>query len=153
MFFSFIISLFIAFSLHAQENQNSSEDLLIQEAVKCYKNAYCPYSHYSVSSALITKEGKIFRGVNVENASYSPTICAERSAVVSAVSAGFRDFQTIVVISRDGKATPCGVCRQVLNEFNPNIRIITADPKGHKTGEYFLDTIFPEAFGPKNLEN
>ena len=96
--------------------------LLMEEALKAREASYSPYSHYRVGAALLTKSGKVFRGCNIENASYSPTNCAERTAVFKAVSEGEREFTAIAVVGgpEDGElnnAYPCGVCRQVLFEF------------------------------------
>ena len=100
---------------------------LVKNALSARKNSYSPYSKYKVGSAIKCPDGKIYSGTNVENASYGMTICAERSAIFSAVSEGKREFDSIVVITKDGKGFPCGGCRQVLNEFNPNMQVILAD--------------------------
>ena len=88
--------------------------------------AYAPYSNYKVAAALLTADGKIFTGVNVENAAFGLTICAERAALFSAVSAGYRSFSHLVVLSQDSDNLPfpCGACRQVLREFSPDLKII-----------------------------
>ena len=99
---------------------------LMQEAEKVRQNSYSPYSKYSVGAALLTKERKIFTGTNVENASYGATICAERAAVLKAVSEGYKDFEAILLYSNSG-GVPCGMCLQVLAEFNPEIIIITTN--------------------------
>jgi len=97
--------------------------MLIEEALKAREASYSPYSHYRVGAALLTKSGRVYRGCNIENASYSPTNCAERTAVFKAVSEGEREFAAIAVVGgpEDGEmnyAYPCGVCRQVLFEFS-----------------------------------
>lgn len=94
---------------------------LIQEAVEAKEMAYVPYSHFRVGAALLTKTGKVYRGCNIENAAYSPTNCAERTAFFKAVSEGEREFEAIVVNGdADDYLFPCGVCRQVMMEFcNP----------------------------------
>ena len=86
--------------------------------------AYAPYSNFAVGAALRTADGTVFKGVNVENASFGLTICAERSAVVAAVSAGAREFEAIAVHGGGSSVPPCGSCRQVLAEFAPNLRVI-----------------------------
>ena len=102
---------------------------LIKVANQVRSNAYAPYSNYPVGAALLTKSGKIFTGVNVENAAYPDSICAERSAIFSAVSAGEREFDAIAVVTRNG-GTPCGSCRQVLSEFGLDIEVVLADQGG-----------------------
>lgn len=94
---------------------------LIHAAIKALGNAYSPYSNYKVGAALLTPEGKIFTGCNVENGSYGASNCAERTAVFKAVSEGEHSFSAIAIASEDGEAVPfpCGICRQVLSEFCP----------------------------------
>lgn len=99
---------------------------LMQEAKKVRANSYSPYSNYSVGAALLTKEGKIFTGTNVENASYGASICAERAAVLKAVSEGYKNFEAILLYSNSG-GVPCGMCLQVLAEFNPEMSIISTN--------------------------
>lgn len=111
---------------------------LIREAQLAMQFAYTPYSGFCVGAALLTKSGKVYRGCNVENASYSPTICAERTAFFKAVSEGEREFEAIAIVGGTGGALtefcpPCGVCRQVMCEFcNDDFRIVL----GRKDGEY-----------------
>ena len=101
---------------------------LIQEAYKAVKYTYSPYSHFGVGAALLTNDGKIYHGANIENASYGATICAERTAVVKAVSSGHKNFKAIAIVTNDHKSIPypCGMCRQVLSEFAPDILVIVA---------------------------
>src|SRR3954452_18888106 len=100
---------------------NAAErDELIRSALDAQKRAYCPFSNFPVGAALRTASGRIFQGVNVENVSFGLTICAERVAAGAAVAAGEREFTAIAVVSRGG-VSPCGACRQVLAEFNPNL--------------------------------
>src|SRR5688572_18475653 len=101
-------------------------DVLIQAALDAQQRAFCPYSNFPVGAALRTASGLIFQGVNVENASFGLTICAERVAASAAVAAGEREFAQIVVVSRTG-VSPCGACRQFLAEFNPHLPIIMVD--------------------------
>jgi cytidine deaminase len=94
------------------------ENILIQKAIEAMENSYSPYSNFPVGAALLTEEGEVFTGTNVENASIGLTICAERSAIVSAVSKGRRDFRAIAITSkRDEPTPPCGMCRQFMAEF------------------------------------
>nr|BAL58013.1 cytidine deaminase [uncultured Chloroflexota bacterium] len=124
---------------------------LIKQAIEARKNAYAPYSHYKVGAALLTRSGKIYRGCNIENAAYTPSVCAERTAVFKAVSEGETEFVAIAVVTADGGA-PCGVCRQVLREFAPHLTIIMADLEGrHQV--LTLSDLLPHSFGPENLQN
>ena len=127
---------------------------LIKMAIESQENSYSPYSNFKVGSALLTKSGKIFKGCNVENAAYGPSNCAERTAIFSAVANGERDFEKIAIICGNGDefGAPCGVCRQVIYEFNPEMEVILAK----KNGEYKIYKAYellPEAFGPKNIQN
>ena len=130
---------------------------LIDTAIEQLKFSYTPYSNFKVGAALLTKSGKIYTGCNIENASYTPTNCAERTAFFKAVSEGVRDFQAICIVGgKDGKLTeytaPCGVCRQVMLEFcNPKIfQIILAVDK-ERYEIYTLEELMPLGFGPLNL--
>ena len=130
---------------------------LINTAIEQLKFSYTPYSNFKVGAALLTKSGKIYTGCNIENASYTPTNCAERTAFFKAVSEGVRDFQAICIVGgKDGKLTeytaPCGVCRQVMMEFcNPKtFQIILAVDK-ERYEIYTLEELMPLGFGPLNL--
>lgn len=130
---------------------------LIDTAIEQLKFSYTPYSNFKVGAALLTKSGKIYTGCNIENASYTPTNCAERTAFFKAVSKGVRDFQAICIVGgKDGKLTeytaPCGVCRQVMMEFcNPKtFQIILAVDK-ERYEIYTLEELMPLGFGPLNL--
>ena len=123
---------------------------LIQTAIEARKWAYAPYSNYPVGAALLTESGHIYDGVNVENAAYPTTICAERVAVFKAVSEGERDFQAIAVVTENG-GSPCGSCRQVLAEFGLEITVIIADTAGNLIEELTLSDLLPQAFTPKDL--
>jgi cytidine deaminase len=101
-------------------------DELIRAALDAQKRAFCPYSNFPVGAALRTASGRIYQGVNIENASFGLTICAERVAAAAAVAAGERDFAEIAVVTRGG-VTPCGACRQFLAEFNPSLPIVMID--------------------------
>lgn len=109
------------------------------------ENAYAPYSGFRVGAALLTRSGKVYTGVNVENASYGATLCAERGAVAKAVSEGEREFQAIAIASSEGEAMPCGICRQVLMEFAPDLRVITGKDEEHLES-YSLQELLPGAF-------
>ena len=124
---------------------------LIQTAIEARKWAYTPYSNYPVGAALLTASGRIYDGVNVENAAYPTTICAERVAVFKAVSEGERDFQAIAVVTENG-GSPCGSCRQVLAEFGLEITVIIADTAGSLIDELTLADLLPQAFTPKDMK-
>ena len=131
---------------------------LIQEAIAAMQYSYSPYSHFCVGAALLTKSGKIYRGCNIENAAYTPTNCAERTAFFKAVSEGELEFDAICIVGgKDGKpeeyAPPCGFCRQVMMEFcDPEtFKIILATDEIHYT-ELTLKELLPLGFGPGNLE-
>jgi cytidine deaminase len=123
---------------------------LIQKANQVRSRAYAPYSNYQVGAALLTKKGQIFTGVNVENAAYPDSICAERSALFSAVSAGERDFEAIAVATRNG-GTPCGSCRQVLSEFGLDIVVLLTDENENLLQEKTVRELLPGAFLPQDL--
>lgn len=131
---------------------------LIQTAIDNLSNSYVPYSHFHVSAALLCKDGTVYTGSNIENAAYSATVCAERSAFFRALNEGKRDFEAIVICGgMNGVITdycaPCGVCRQVMREFcRPDeFRIILAKT----TDDYrvfTLEELLPLGFGPENLK-
>ena len=124
-------------------------DDLYQQAIKAMENSYTPYSNYKVGAALLTRSGKVYLGCNIENASYTPSICGERTAIFKAVSEGERDFVAIAVATANAGA-PCGVCRQVMREFAPNLTVII----GNTEGQYnvlTLPDLLPHSFGPENL--
>lgn len=129
---------------------SSDEAELVRRAQAARERAYAPYSNFRVGASLRVKGGQIFEGVNVENASYGVGICAERSAVVSAVSAGHREFEAIAIAGPQATATvPCGACRQFMNEFNPTLVVLYTTPDG--PARTTLDKLLPDAFGPNNL--
>ena len=120
-------------------------------AVTMLDRAYCPYSHFAVGAALECADGTVFTGCNIENAAFSPTICAERTAVAKAVSEGHTDFVLIVVAGRcESFCVPCGVCRQVLREFAPDMEIICLNSKGEEQ-VFTLSELLPHSFGPEFL--
>ena len=126
-------------------------------AVKAMENAYVPYSGYKVGAALLTKSGKIYTGCNIENASYSPTVCAERTAIFKAVSEGEREFLKIAVAGGKngvitGEFPPCGVCRQVMAEFCiPDFKILIVGGE-NSFNEYTLSDILPFSFNPEHVK-
>lgn len=124
---------------------------LIKAAETAAHRAYAPYSRFSVGAALLGKDGKIYSGCNVENASYGLTICAERVAIGTAIAHGCREFSQIVIYTDTPSPTPpCGACRQVLNEFSPNLEVVLVNPQGI-VGRLTLGELLPLAFGPGNL--
>jgi cytidine deaminase len=125
-------------------------ETLIESARQVRAWAYVPYSHYSVGAALLTASGKIYDGVNIENASFPLTICAERTAVYKAVSQGEKAFIAIAVVT-DNAGTPCGACRQVLAEFGLDTLVIIADKDGVVKMEKTVAELLPGAFTPADL--
>lgn len=123
---------------------------LIQIAQEIRNNAYAPYSDYKVGSALLTKSGKIYTGVNIENAAYPLSVCAERTAMFKAISEGERDFDMIVIATKNG-GSPCGACRQVMIEFAPEMIVISTDDLGNISMRATVNEILPGAFNSKKL--
>ncbi|RKD34726.1 cytidine deaminase [Thermohalobacter berrensis] len=125
---------------------------LIKQAIKAKKNAYVPYSNFKVGAALLTKSGNVYTGCNIESASFTPTNCAERTAIFKAVSEGERDFKAIAIVgdSKKDYTYPCGVCRQVIREFGKNIKVIIAKSEDDYK-EYTLEDLLPNSFGPDDL--
>ena len=122
---------------------------LLKAAQKAANEAYSPYSGYRVGSAVMTADGRVFTGCNVENASYSLTLCAERLAVFKAVSEGYQKFVSLAVYADTDKSfPPCGACRQVLAEFSPSMQIIYANRKGKI--ETTLPELLPQSFSLSN---
>ena len=131
------------------ENNDFKE--LVEQATTVREKAYAPYSNYKVGAALRTESGKVFTGCNVENASYPIGICAERAALVKAVSEGEQDFDTIVVVTSNG-GSPCGMCRQMLYEFAPELRVVIADTEGKIHLDVSLDELLAHGFSPQKLD-
>jgi len=139
---------------------NLSVDIkwLIREAISAMNRAYTPYSHFKVGAALLTKEGKLYHGCNIENAAYSPTNCAERTAFFHAVYEGERDFEAICIVGGhegllSSYTAPCGVCRQVMMEFcNPETFQIILAINEETYQIYTLKELLPLGFGPDNLK-
>ena len=135
---------------------------LIDTAIKQLDFSYTPYSGFKVGAALLTKKGEIYTGCNIENASYTPTNCAERTAIFKAVSEGCREFSAIAIVggkldedalAQTGYTAPCGVCRQVLREFvNPSAFAVILARTIEAYKVYTLEELLPESFGPENLK-
>lgn len=130
---------------------------LILKAIEGLGRSYAPYSHFHVSAALLCKDGKVYTGNNIENAAYSPGICAERCAFAKAVSEGEREFEAIVICGGPNGVIgdycpPCGVCRQVMREFcDPDYFRIILAKSGQDYKEYTLAQLLPDSFGPDRL--
>jgi len=125
---------------------------LIATALEARNWAYAPYSGYAVGAALLTASGRIYDGVNVENAAYPDGVCAERVAVFKAVSQGERQFVALAVVSRDG-GFPCGSCRQVLSEFGLETQVIIANLQGEVLAEATVADLLPHPFGAQSLRS
>jgi cytidine deaminase len=124
---------------------------LLAAAVRARERAYAPYSNFSVGAALVTPDGRVFTGANVENASYGLSMCAERVAIYHALCEGVRHFDAVAVSGPDGVRTmPCGACRQVLHEFGALMQVIFADQERLRVVP--LSSLLPEAFGPADLD-
>lgn len=125
---------------------------LAMAAIDAMKRSYSPYSNFTVGAALLTKEGKIYTGANIENASYTPTVCAERVAIFSAVHNGEREFEAIAIVGGHkgdikGVTAPCGVCRQVMSEFcSPDFKVIMVTTDNGDYTEEPLSALLPYTF-------
>jgi len=127
-------------------------DALLAEAVAAQARAYAPYSGFRVGAAVLAADGRVFTGANVENAAYPASICAERVALPAAVVAGVRDFAALAVVGDGpGPCTPCGVCRQVLFEFAPDLEILAAGADGVAERYVLSRDLLPHGFGPTRL--
>jgi cytidine deaminase len=124
---------------------------LIDRATSARQHAYVPYSHYRVGAAVQTQDGRVFTGVNVENAAYPQTMCAERVAIFKAVSEGERKFDAIAVVTDNG-GSPCGGCRQVMAEFGLDMLVLIANASGELQKELTVKELLPEAFTPEKLK-
>ncbi|MEO8356965.1 MAG: cytidine deaminase [Chloroflexota bacterium] len=134
-------------TLTQQEKQS-----LVDLANTARRHAYVPYSKYPVGSTVRTTTGRVYTGVNVENAAYPQSMCAERVAIFKAVSDGEKEFEVITVVTDNG-GSPCGGCRQVMAEFGLDTVVILADGTGHIARETTVKELLPEAFTPGHLEN
>lgn len=131
----------------------STIEQLTEAARKAAQNAHCPYSHFAVGAAVLTDDGKIYAGCNVENAAYAVVICAESNAVSTAIAQGATALRAVLVYTPgDQVVTPCGVCRQILNEFGADIDVFMVTGKG-ETLNTNLQTLLPRAFGLHNLNH
>ena len=130
-------------------SEESKKDL-VRIAQEVRKWAYVPYSEYAVGAAVLTASGRIYDGVNVENAAYPDSMCAERAAIFKAVSNGERDFEALAVVTKNG-GMPCGSCRQVMAEFSPDMLVIVADAEGKVISEQKLSDLLPGAFRADKL--
>jgi cytidine deaminase len=132
-------------------------DRLVGEALAARELAYTPYSHYKVGAAVLTESGNVYAGCNVENVAYTPTIHAEQAAIINAIIHGEaqdqRDFLRALVVVHEGNSMPCGLCRQVIEEFSKDdeVIIINANLEGEILGIKTLAELLPDAFGPKHL--
>lgn len=129
---------------------------LLELAIEARKKSYSPYSNFRVGAALLTKSGKVYGGCNIENAAYTPTNCAERTAIFKAVSEGEREFSAIAIVGGKGEepadfCAPCGICRQVLAEFcDLDFRIVLGTPENIRV--YTLAELLPLSFGKADLK-
>ena len=129
------------------------KEKMLKKAKTAIENAYVPYSKFPLSAALLTKEGKIFTGVNIENASYSLTNCAERTAIFKAVSEGYKDFEALLLYGKHKKIiTPCGACRQVINEFGDDIEVIMVNKNDEEVTKTSYE-LLPGAFRQEDMDN
>ena len=132
---------------------NKDFQKLINKAIEASLNSYAPYSKFSVGSALITKDGTIFTGCNIENASLGLSICAERVAIYKAVSSGYKSFKALAIIGdTDDPCTPCGACRQVILEFSPDMEVIMTNLH-QKIKITKAKELLPDMFQGGNLKN
>jgi cytidine deaminase len=125
---------------------------LIQRAMQVRARAYAPYSGYPVGAALLGRSGQVYEGVNVENAAYPTSMCAERSAIFHAVTSGEREFEAIAVVTPNG-GSPCGACRQVLSEFGLDLVVYIADGEGRLVSQMTVGNLLPLAFRPSHLHS
>ncbi|MFP4660714.1 MAG: cytidine deaminase [Halanaerobiales bacterium] len=125
---------------------------LIEIATEAREKSYSPYSKFPIGAALLTSEGKVFTGTNIENAAYGLTLCAERTAIFKAVSEGYRKFKAIAVVAdTERPVPPCGSCRQVIQEFGDNIMVIMSN-LNDAYQVYTIDQLLPAAFNRKDMD-
>ena len=130
---------------------NNNLTILIGKAIAASRKAYVPYSNYRVGAALLSTDDTVYTGCNVENSSYPAGICAERTAIVKAVSEGVQNFKTIVVATKNG-GSPCGICRQVMNEFAPDMRVVMVNFDGEIVLDTTVEGLLPHGFGKEKLD-
>lgn len=124
---------------------------LIKKAMEAKEKSYSPYSKFGVGAALLTEDGKVYTGCNIEIASYSPTLCAERTAIFKAISEGSHNVKKIAIVGDANPTYPCGVCRQVIREFGKDAEIIIGNsPNDYNI--YTIDDLLPHSFGPEDLD-
>jgi len=135
------------------EDNNMTDRKLLGIATEAMANSYSPYSRFKVGAAIECTDGSVFSGCNIENSSFGATMCAEAAAIASAVSSGRRSFKRIAIVS-EGNAYcfPCGTCRQMLNEFAPEIEVLSARSDGRYVS-YALTSLLPMAFGKEHMGN
>jgi cytidine deaminase len=133
-----------------EKTDQVSDETLLELARKVMERSYAPYSKFQVGACVLCADGRLFTGCNVENASFGLTNCAERTAVFKAVSEGARSFTAIAIAARGAAPWPCGACRQVLNEFAPNIRVLVTWDENQSACANLTD-LLPHGFGPKEL--
>ncbi len=127
-----------------------TDEELLALARQAMQRSYSPYSHYKVGACLLSADGRVFQGCNIENASYGLANCGERTALFKAVSEGAKEFLTIAIAAEASPPYPCGACRQVLNEFAPGLRVLVTWGDGH-VEKTTLPDLLPHSFGPKDL--
>ena len=131
--------------------KGSPEEELIRRAREARSNAYSPYSGVKIGAAVLTRDGSIYAGCNIENSSYGLSNCAERTAIFKAVSEGRRELISISIVGKSEEFTrPCGACRQVMVQFNPRLRIVRVGLDGYRS-ETTAEKLLPEAFNPSSL--
>ena len=131
--------------------KDSADEELVRRAKRARANAYSPYSRVKIGTAVLTEDGKIYTGCNIENSSFGLSNCAERTAIFKAVSEGHKKLRAIAVVGETRDYTkPCGACRQVMVQFNPRLRIIRAGLDGYRS-ETTAEELLPEAFNPPSL--
>ena len=133
-----------------EKRQTVTDESLLAMAKSAMERSYAPYSKYQVGACLLTADGRVFQGCNVENASFGLTNCAERTALFTAVTEGAMEFSAIAIAAKGAAPWPCGACRQVLNEFAPDIRVLVTWGD-NQTGSAKLSELLPHGFGPKDL--
>ena len=128
------------------------EQQLVDAAWEASKNAYCPYSNFPVGSAVLTEDGKVFTGCNIENSAWTPSICSERVALSKAVSEGHRKFRYIAIVcAKKQGGWPCGVCRQFLSEFGLQLQILNVTDQNKSVLKKSISDLLPNSFGPHSL--
>lgn len=137
--------------LYRKEDEPVTDEKLQSLAIDALEYSYSPYSRFRVGACLLSEDGRHFQGANFENASYGATICAERCAVSNALMAGARKFTKIAITTDEGYAWPCGICRQVLNEFKAGDMIVMVGGKNTPWKTKMLSELLPESFGPEDL--